>query len=68
MKKKISIILILLIISIVFFMTYCDAEYSSYIWSSPASAAIAVSSTIGEEYTNDTSNPLNLDCRICNFN
>ena len=26
MKKKISIILILLIISIVFFMTYCDAE------------------------------------------
>lgn len=67
MIKKISIISIVLIISITFFMTQCKAEYTSYIWSSPTSVAITTSSSIGEEYTNDTSNPLNLDCRICNI-
>lgn len=62
MKKKISIILILAVMIIMFCKIYCNAEYLNYVWSSPATAAIAVSSNIGEEYINDTSNPLKLDC------
>ena len=60
MKKIISIF----IISILFILcaTYSNADFSGYIWSSPATQTMAVSSNISEEYINDTSNPLNLDC------
>ncbi|MBR0428070.1 MAG: D-alanyl-D-alanine carboxypeptidase [Clostridia bacterium] len=60
MKKIIAIFIIGILL--IFYATYCYADFSGYIWSSPATQAIAVSSNITEEYTNDTSNPLNLDC------
>ena len=60
MKKIISICIIEILI--IFCTSYSYADFSGYIWSSPATQAIAVSSNITEEYTNDTSNPLNLDC------
>ena len=61
MKKILQSILIFSLITL-FFSGTCKAEYLNYIWSSPANAAIAVSNNLTEEYTNDTSNPLNLDC------
>lgn len=60
MKKIISILT--LEVTIIFCSTYSYANFSGYIWSSPATQAMAVSNNITEEYTNDTSNPLNLDC------
>ena len=60
MKKIIAIFIIGILL--IFYATYCYADFSGYIWSSLATQAIAVSSNITEEYTNDTSNPLNLDC------
>ena len=60
MKKIISIFLIEILI--IFYSTFCYANDSIYTWSSPATQAMAVSNNITEEYTNDTSNPLNLDC------
>ncbi len=59
--KKIISFFIMVIISI-FHVTYSNAEFLGYIWSSPVMQTIAVSSNITEEYTNDTSNPLNLEC------
>ena len=41
-------------------ITYAD--YSNYIWSSPNLISSQVSNNLNEEYTNDNSNPLNLDC------
>ena len=60
MKKIISICIfgILLIL----YATNSYADFSGYIWSSPVNQTLAVSNNITEEYTNDTSNPLNLDC------
>ena len=60
MKKIFSIFLIEIII--IFYSTFCYANNSIYTWSSPATQTMAVASNITEEYTNDTSNPLNLDC------
>ena len=60
MKKIISIFLIEILI--LFYSTFCYADTSIYTWSSRANQSLAVSSNITEEYTNDTSNPLNLDC------
>ena len=60
MKKIISIFLIEILI--LFYSTFCYADNSIYTWSSRANQSLAVSSNITEEYTNDTSNPLNLDC------
>ncbi len=60
MKKFFSIIVINILI--IFCTTYSYADFSGYIWSSPATQTIAVSNNITEEYTNNTSNPLNLDC------
>lgn len=59
-KKK--MILIIALVATVFLSTCCYADYSGYIWSSPSLATVAVANNITEEYTNDTSNPLNLDC------
>lgn len=60
MKKFISIFIIEVLI--LFYSTFCYADNSIYTWNSHANQALAVSSNITEEYTNDTSNPLNLDC------
>ena len=60
MKKIICIFLIEILI--IFYSTFCYANDSIYTWSSPATQTMAVSNNITEEYTNDTSNPLNLDC------
>lgn len=60
MRKIISIFMIEILI--IFYSTFCYAKDSIYTWSSPATQAMAVSNNITEEYTNDTSNPLNLDC------
>ena len=59
--KKIISICIFGILSILY-ATNSYADFSGYIWSSPVNQTLAVSSNITEEYTNDTSNPLNLDC------
>ena len=68
MFKIYNKVIILIMIIIVFCMTNSYADSLSYIWSNPATAAVAVSSNITEEYTNNTSNPLKLDCRISNIN
>ena len=60
MKKLISICMIGFFM--IFCATYTQADFSGYIWSSSASQAIEVSNNLTEEYTDDTSNPLNLDC------
>ena len=60
---KIFIKKVLLILAIMmFYTTYSYANYEGYLWSNPANAAISVSNNISEEYTNNTSNPLKLDC------
>ena len=61
MRKIISIFIIEILI--IFYSTFCYANDSIYTWSSPATQAMAVSNNITEEYTNDTSNPLKLDCK-----
>ena len=60
MKKIISFFIICILI--IFCTTYSNADFSGYIWNNPTTQTIAVSSNITEEYINDTSNPLNLDC------
>ena len=42
--------------------TYCYASYSSFVWSTLSPETVEVANNLTEEYTNDTSNPLNLDC------
>ena len=59
--KKIISICIFGILSILY-ATNSYADFSGYIWSNPVNQTLAVSNNITEEYTNDTSNPLNLDC------
>lgn len=61
LSKKILLIISIFVLSS-FSTTFCFADYSSYIWSSPEALAEAVSSNITDEHINDTSNPLNLDC------
>ena len=62
MVKKIIKEITLTVLIMIFCITYSCASYEGYVWSSPANMALQVSSNIGKEYTNDTSNPLNLDC------
>ncbi len=38
------------------------ASFSSFVWSSPQDLTAAVSATIDEQSTDDSANPLNLDC------
>ena len=61
-NKLIFMVSLFLIISITICSSLCFAESSSYIWTSPALATLPVANNITEEYTNDTSNPLKLDC------
>lgn len=57
-KKIISILLIIMIGIVIPINIYAN----SYIWSSMQDLAINTSANISEEYTNDMTNPLNLDC------
>ena len=61
MFKKIFIT-INTILLILIFPIYCFGNYSSYIWSTNKDLTASVSANITKEYTDDTSNPLNLDC------
>ena len=47
---------------ILFFPLYCLGKYTSYIWNSKQDITSLVSSNITKEYTDDSSNPLKLDC------
>lgn len=58
LKKFFSFILIIL----VGVMFPIKNQASSYIWSSMEDIAISTSANVTEEYVNDKSNPLNLDC------
>ena len=60
MKKIISVFITIYLI--IFNLNFCYASDSIYTWSSPATATLAVANNITEEYTNDTENPLNLEC------
>ena len=62
---KINKLFISLAISILVIFFVCSisfAEYSNYIWSSKENLTAMVSSNITPSYTDDISNPLNLDC------
>ena len=61
LNKKIFSILIA---SVLIFSTpiMCFASYSSYVWSGMEDFTALVSNNITENYTDDSSNPLNLDC------
>ena len=62
---KINRLFISLAISILVIFFVCSisfAEYSNYIWSSKENLTAMVSSNITPSYTDDISNPLNLDC------
>ena len=57
-KKIISILLIIMIGIVIPINIYAN----SYIWSSMQDLAINTSANISGEYTDDMTNPLNLDC------
>lgn len=59
MKKIVSI---LVIIVVTVFSNISYASPKEYVWTSMATVATPVANNITEEYTNDTSNPLNLEC------
>ena len=60
MRKIVSVFIIIYLI--IFNLTFCYASDSIYTWSNPSAATMALANNITEEYTNDTSNPLKLDC------
>ena len=64
MSKKISIIFSIFMIStlVVLRTNFCSASSFGYLWSNANNQSVTASSNITGEYTNDTSNPLNLDC------
>lgn len=59
-KKKTGILCMCL--TILLFPLYCLGNYSSYIWSSNKDLTALTSANVTKEYTDDTSNPLKLDC------
>lgn len=63
--KKIYFSIILCFIFIFMCSTSCFAEYTNYIWSSKEYLTALVSNNITPNYTDDKSNPLNLDCGSC---
>ena len=60
MKKTISLISLILVTIIMPTISLCATE--NYIWSNSSDLTTAVSNNLDESYTNDSSNPLNLDC------
>ena len=61
-SNKLFLILMLFVITLLYSTSWSYAEFSGFTWSSPTLATINVANNITEEYTNDTSNPLKLDC------
>lgn len=59
---KLYFSIILFISLIIFLTTISFAEFSNYIWSSKEELTAMVSNNITPNYTDDKSNPLNLDC------
>ena len=55
-----SIFIFLTVITI--YANCCSASTLGYLWSNANNQTVAASSNITKEYTNDTSNPLKLDC------
>ena len=51
-----------IVLLLVFIPAICLANYSNYIWSNTKDLTTLVSNNITENYTDDNSNPLNLDC------
>ncbi len=64
LNKKILAFLLLFQIS-VYFPISIYAFSNSYVWNSPSAFTTEVSSNISSNSTDDTSNPLNLDCGSC---
>ncbi len=62
LNKKKLILISFTILTIIFLPIYSLANYSDYTWSSTNYLSIPTSSNISSEYTDDTSNPLNLEC------
>ena len=60
--KKFSFSLITIILVISLSPIICCADYSSYVWSNTSDLTTLVSNNLTENYTDNTSNPLNLDC------
>ena len=60
-KKILSITITFLI----FFPYGVFAGYTDYVWSGMKDISVATSSNLTEDYTNDKSNPLNLNCGSC---
>lgn len=62
LKRQNIILISLTILTMIFLPVYSSAIYSDYIWNSTNYLSIPTSSNISSEYTDDTSNPLNLEC------
>lgn len=60
--KKFSFSLIVITLLISFTPIVCLANYSNYVWSNTSDLTSLVSNNLTTNYTDDTSNPLNLDC------
>lgn len=60
--KKILVLFLIIFFLVTFSNTFCFAEYSNYIWSSKNDLSTLVSNNTMSSYTDDNSNPLNLDC------
>ena len=60
--NKLFSMLLLMILAIILTSPVSSATFSNYIWSSKEDLTALVSSNITPNYTDDTSNPLNLDC------
>ena len=62
MTKKMVILVSSFIFFSMFIINSCNASFLGYMWSNANNQTVVASSNVTEEYINDTSNPLNLDC------
>lgn len=62
MTKKMVILVSSFIFFSMFIINSCNASSLGYMWSNANNQTVVASSNVTEEYINDTSNPLNLDC------
>ena len=62
MTKKMVILVSSFIFFSMFIINSCNASSLGYMWCNANNQTVVASSNVTEEYINDTSNPLNLDC------
>ena len=62
MFKKINKITFSIIIFSFIVSPICLGVYDGYVWSNMSDLSQPVSATVSDNYVDDTSNPLNLDC------